>query len=215
MYSHSKIWIDYIPNIQARFDGGDLLFDRELRTGDPWNGASTSGFVTIELADGHTQLTKPLIVVEGFDPNDDFNYFSLINGTRNGGLQVDIDPNPTSFQSLNDAIEDQNYDLVFVDYQNGTDFIQRNALMVEDVIEWVNGLKANNPNAEPNVVMGLSMGGLVARYALRHMEMTNLVHDTELYISHDTPHQGANAPLGFQAMVRHLKGETIKLPIFF
>tara|TARA_R110002050_G_scaffold80217_5_gene171718 strand:+ start:2451 stop:5528 length:3078 start_codon:yes stop_codon:yes gene_type:complete len=214
LYSHSKILLDYTPNYQARYDGNVLLFNRAVRTGNAWNGATASGFVTIELAPGRTQLTKPLIVVEGFDPNNSFDYSDLVEDELYrgpGGLNIIIDNNDLT---LNQAIENENYDLVFVDYANGTDFIQRNALMVENVIAWVNGLKANTPNAEPNVVLGMSMGGLVARYALRHMEQNNLTHDTELYISHDTPHQGANVPLGMQAMVRHLYGEEITMSLF-
>ena len=64
----------------------------------------------------------------------------------------------------------------------------------------------------------MSMGGLVARYALRHMEIDNdptTNHDTKLYISHDAPHQGANVPLAFQALVRHLVGEDISIPVLF
>ncbi len=60
------------------------------------------------------------------------------------------------------------------------------------------------------------MGGLVARYALRDMEMNKgEIHDTKLYISHDSPHQGANVPLAAQALVRHLVGTDISLPFFF
>ena len=92
------------------------------------------------------------------------------------------------------------------------DYIQRNAYMVEEVIEWVNGLKVGS---EKNVVLGMSMGGLVARYALRHMEQTGRIHDTKLYISHDVPHQGANVPLAFQALVRHLAGESVRWPLLF
>ena len=51
--------------------------------------------------------------------------------------------------------------------------------------------------------MGYSMGGLVARYALAYMEDRNINHDTRLYISVDTPHQGANVPVGLQAMFKH------------
>jgi hypothetical protein len=62
---------------------------------------------------------------------------------------------------------------------------------------------------QKNVVLGFSMGGLVARYALRDMEVNNIVHDTRLNISFDSPHQGANVPVGFQAAVLHLAGSGI------
>lgn len=152
-------------------------------------------------------------MIEGFDPQNSFDYFGLVNNFNGtpGTLNIDIDPS-TTFYSLNQAIEDEDYDLVFIDFVNSTDFIQRNALMVEEVIRRVNQLKVGN---EKNAVLGMSMGGLVGRYALRHMEMEGETHETKLYISHDTPHQGANVPLAAQALVRHLVGEEISLPVFF
>lgn len=216
--SHSKIWLDFVTpnqNILKRFNGfgGDILWNNNPITGNVYNGSSATGRVTIELAPGHTQLTKPLIVIEGFDPEDSFNYFSLINSLGAGGLNIEVDL--TTGLTLNEAIEDEDYDLVFVDFVNSTDFIQRNAYMVEQVIREVNALKVASGSTEKNVVLGMSMGGLVGRYALRHMEIEGETHDTKLYISHDTPHQGANVPLAAQALVRHLVGEEISLPVFF
>jgi hypothetical protein len=215
-YSHSKIWLNYVApqNYQARFSGNinNTLYDEEPITGESYQGANATGLVTIELANGHTELTKPLIVVEGFDPNNSFGYFNFIFGREVGGINIDINSDPNIYYSLNQAIEDEGYDLVFINYTNGTDYIQRNALMVEKVIERVNNLKVGN---EKNVVLGMSMGGLVARYALRNMELNGKTHETKLYISHDTPHQGANVPLGIQAFARHLYGEDISIPIFF
>ncbi len=57
---------------------------------------------------------------------------------------------------------------------------------------------------QQNVIMGMSMGGLVVRYALRDMEINNIAHDTRLFISHDAPHCGANVPVSYQALVQHL-----------
>lgn len=217
LYSHSKIWVDYIApqgGLFARFNGTgtDVIFNRQPITGNTWQGIAGTALVTVELAPGHMQLTKPLIVVEGFDPDSRFDYRSLIDRDDPGGLEVDLDPDPAVLYTLNDAIEAEDYDLVFIDFVNGTDYIQRNAYVVEAVIDWVNGLKGSS--TEQNVVLGMSMGGLIARYALRDMELNSETHDTKLYISHDAPHQGANVPLAYQAMVRHLVGETINIPVF-
>jgi hypothetical protein len=64
---------------------------------------------------------------------------------------------------------------------------------------------------EQNVILGLSMGGLVARYALADMEKQRRVnpiasnqHETRLLITHDSPHKGANTPLGLQCMLQSL-----------
>jgi hypothetical protein len=210
--SHSRIVVDYIdPNVAPRFDGSGRII-RNV-TGAPWQGEITSGLVTIELAAGHAALTKPLIVIEGFDPENDFDYFDLIFDLGPGGLNVPI--NTVSGLTLNQAIENEDYDLVFVNFNNSLDFIQRNVYMVEEVIREVNAAKMLAGSTEKNVVMGISMGGLVARYALRDMEMNGETHDTKLYISHDTPHQGANVPLSIQALVRNLVGEEVALPVLF
>src|SRR5690606_15819628 len=189
------------------FNGDNI--DTEVITGASYQGGTATGDVTIEYAGTDQVLDKPLIVIEGFDHLNMFNYNDLVILNLQGPQSFNIPI--SSIFTLNQAIEDEGYDLVFVNYRNSRDYIQRNAYMVEAVIEWVN---TNKTGSEKNVVLGMSMGGLVARYALRHMETTSRTHDTKLYISHDAPHQGANVPIAFQAMVRHLVGATIKIPVF-
>ena len=82
--------------------------------------------------------------------------------------------------------------------------------MLEEVIKYVNQEKVSN---NPNVVLGQSMGGLAARYALKDMENNNENHDTWLYVSHDAPHQGANVPLGFQYLDRHVFNQFVQSPL--
>lgn len=88
--------------------------------------------------------------------------------------------------------------------------------MLEEVIKWVNDQKASAGSTEPNVVLGQSMGGLIARYALADMEQDNdptTNHDTSLYISHDAPHQGAHLPVGILHMGRHVANEFLQTPL--
>ncbi|MGB3182591.1 MAG: hypothetical protein WBB45_14455 [Cyclobacteriaceae bacterium] len=176
-------------------------------------------FVTVEYAHGDGVLDRPFIVVEGLDPSyladpeayflagiglidqndirDNFSYTDYIGGFRPGEIDVLFRGG-----NLNQVLEDDSLDLVFVDFYNGTASIQRNARLLQEVIEWVNTEKV--ANAEQNVVLGMSMGGIVARYALADMEQQSLDHDTRLYISHDAPHQGAYIPYSIQVMLKHL-----------
>ena len=207
--SHSKLYVDYVaPAAVARYAGGNR--EVTITATKAYQGILGVGNITIEYAGTDGILDKPLIVVEGFDPLNDFHYRQFINNPSSGGINIPIDLDFPG-QTLNDAVEAAGYDLVFVDYANGTDFIQRNAFMVEEVIAWVN---RNKTGTQKNVILGMSMGGLVARYALRDMEVNGLTHNVKLYISHDSPHQGANVPLAAQAMARHLYGETFTLPVF-
>jgi hypothetical protein len=59
--------------------------------------------------------------------------------------------------------------------------------------------------------MGISMGGLVARIALRKMELDGVDHQTWKYISVDSPHKGANVPAGLQAAVRHIQNTNLQI----
>ncbi|OUR94448.1 hypothetical protein A9Q87_02070 [Flavobacteriales bacterium 34_180_T64] len=152
-------------------------------------------------------LDKPIFFVDGFDPNDTRTIplmYSLMNFDDNG-----------TPSNLADDIRDLGYDLVVLNFPNyiadpgganipisgGADFIQRNAYILEELITTINGLKTGS---EQNVIIGPSMGGLISRYALRHMEQNSIDHDTRLYISFDSPHLGANVPIGIQYMFNYM-----------
>ena len=134
----------------------------------PYAGEAASATVTIETADPGNVLNKPLIVVEGFDawriispdnPNENFDYLDLIDDRDDiGSLRILVNIDFTG-QTLSDALEAAGYDLVFVDFDDGTTYIQRNAYLLQTIIDWVND---NKVGTTPNVVLGMSMGGLVA-----------------------------------------------------
>lgn len=77
----------------------------------------------------------------------------------------------------------------------GTDYIERNAMVLVDFITKIRNCKDGN---HPIKIIGFSMGGVVARYALRYMELNGIPHDTDLFISVDSPHNGATVPIGVQ-----------------
>lgn len=172
-----------------------------------------TGLLQIIYAPDHGgELRRPLIIVEGFDPGhiltpeEAFGDADLIGEF----LQT---LNQSGANNLTDILggATQEYDLVYVNWRNGTDYIQRNALLLEEVIRWVNANKQPLAGVrQPNVVLGRSMGGLVSRYALRRMENNSQNHETRLYISWDSPHRGANVPQGFQHLARHARDLYIR-----
>nr|WP_321231847.1 T9SS type A sorting domain-containing protein [uncultured Psychroserpens sp.] len=169
-------------------------------------------------------LDKPIILVDGFDPGDTRTIpglYSLLDFTGSGGAQnladlvraegfdVVILNFPSYFRlsdntllNIDDAT-DNNADMVIdeLDYpgstlvNGGADFIERNAMLLIDLI---NTLNADKVGDEELVIIGPSMGGLISRYALNFMENATEDHETRLWISFDSPHLGANVPLGFQ-----------------
>lgn len=147
-------------------------------------------------------LDKPVFLIDGFDPGDS-NTIPLIYSGLNYGVG----------QNLADYLRGLGFDIILVNFptytrpstttvvDGGADFIQRNAFVL---VELINQINAQKVGTQKNVVIGPSMGGLIARYALRYMEMNALNHDTRLYISFDSPHQGANIPIGFQHLFNYM-----------
>ncbi|GHT68701.1 hypothetical protein AGMMS50239_34330 [Bacteroidia bacterium] len=159
------------------------------------------------------QIKKPLIVAEGFDPSyivgEEFK-MDLIKFLEAGTFGVINIPYPGGGATLSDRIDLAQFDIIYLDYNRGTDDIWRNAQLFKDIIKQVNTLKQGS---EQNIVMGISMGGLVARIALRQLENEGYNHQTKKYISVDSPYKGANVPVGFQAAVRHI--QNTNLQVFF
>lgn len=151
---------------------------------------------------GNGILDKPIILVEGFDPNNGRD-IPAIYGMLNYGTG----------QNLADDLRNQGFDIVILNFptytrpatstlvNGGGDYIQRNAMVL---VELINQINATKVGTEKNVIIGPSMGGLIARYGLRYMEMNSLTHDTRLYISFDAPHNGANIPIGFQHLFNYM-----------
>jgi len=150
-------------------------------------------------------LDKPLIIVEGFDPNNIRSHEAMFSEDFLDKTMI-IDGIEKRLSEFLDSI---GYDLIFLNLTDGGGDIKRNGRLLENLVQWVNQQKALNGSTEKNIVMGVSMGGLVARYGLRDMELRGINHLTKLYGSLDSPHLGANVPLGLQAAVRVIAGASI------
>lgn len=219
MQSHSKIKISEGVNSTPLYDrktagrsssnfncNGNGRYHFELTASEAYLGQNANVKVTFDDANDDCEIRKPLIVAEGFDVG------TLLNPENQFGANNIIQfINSVDFSSsieLEDLIVgyEQEYDIIYVDWENGVDYLQRNALALQEVIEWVN---TNKVGGEQNIILGQSMGGVIARYALTDMENDNDDHDTKLFISHDAPQQGANVPLSFQYMYRHLTNQYI------
>ena len=169
------------------------------------NATHSGGEMQILLSVNNTtgRIRKPLIVVEGFDIAQVPAMIRLSENTDIRNFVFGINRSNREGYNFNQSLDDlASYDLVYVDYGRGTDDIRRNAALFQEILTRVNQEKATNGSTEQNVVIGESMGGLVARYGLADLARQNIPTQTRLLITHDSPHQGANVPLGFQALFR-------------
>jgi pimeloyl-ACP methyl ester carboxylesterase len=144
----------------------------------------------LKTAGGNTgQLTRPIIIVEGIDF---FEQFPTLATTEIKVLDL---LNTNESHNLSNRLREEGFDVVILNWGNSGDFLQKNAFLVVRLIEEINRLKVGN---EPNVLVGVSMGGLVSRYALTWMEQNGRTHNVRQFISYDSPQAGANFPLGLQ-----------------
>lgn len=147
-------------------------------------------------------LDKPFFIVEGYDASRVAPLFKKpLDYKELWGL---LNEQPGSYDFMTNLDDLAGYDLVFLDFNDGTDDILRNVLVFQEALKWINQQKATAANPKQNVILGMSMGGLIIRYGLAEITkygspaMWPNGTDTRLVITHDSPHQGANTPLGSQ-----------------
>lgn len=147
----------------------------------PYGGQLGTANAYVYLAEGHSELTNPVIAVEGFDLDNSLDWddlYALLNQ-----------------ENLLEDLRADGYDAVVVDFTDAVTFIQRNAFTIVELLQQVDSM------VEPGTTValaGASMGGLCSRYALAYMEDHGIEHHVRTFVSFDSPQKGANIPLGIQ-----------------
>ncbi|MCL2327071.1 MAG: T9SS type A sorting domain-containing protein [Bacteroidetes bacterium] len=147
----------------------------------PHGGVNVKGTGYVYTSDGSQNIRNPIIICEGFDPLNERGWNELYDLLNR--------------QNFIECLKSNGYDFIILDFAQGATYIERNAYLLKGLIENINARKVTQNKL---VVVGASMGGLVSRYALAYMEKNGLNHNTRLFISFDSPQQGANIPLGVQ-----------------
>lgn len=122
---------------------------------------------------GSASMDRPLMMVEGIDAaqqNSHATYYAI-------GLAL--------FQ----AGQVEGADVMILDFADGGRDMVLNANVVIDAVNMVRRLKTDPYRGID--LAGVSMGGVVARYALAKMEEQQLPHDVARFASMDAPQQGA------------------------
>ena len=147
----------------------------------PFEGGTSAAAGYVYLAPGRTQIVHPLVVVEGFDLANDQNWdelYTLLNRA-----------------SLVERMRARGYDLVVVNFADATDYIERNAFTLVTLLQH---LQSTIAPTDSLTLVGASTGGVIARYALVWMESHSVSHRVSKFLSMDSPHLGANVPIGIQ-----------------
>ena len=160
----------------------------------PYQGKYGHVEVGIFYGAGHSTLVRPVVIVDGFDPENSRGIAEIYELANQ--------------QNMFDDLLEKGYDAVVVNNLAGADYIQRNAFAFVKVIQMVNErMQQAGTYDNQIIVIGPSMGGLITRYGLRYMEQHRIWHNVKVWISFDSPQRGANVPLGLQHWVRFFADE--------
>ncbi|WP_018675504.1 lipase family alpha/beta hydrolase [Riemerella columbina] len=165
-----------------------------------YNRISNSGYTpgtngSLGFFSKQPQLRKPVIILDGYDPGDGRKLDALY---KQMNYYINDIKNKSSERNLINELQNKGFDVTLVNFPNGADFIERNAMAVVELLKRENDKLKQNGSSEKIILIGPSMGGLISRYALAYMEKNNIPHNTRLWVSFNSPHHGANIPLSAQ-----------------
>lgn len=152
---------------------------------------------------GHDGLfDKPILLVEGFDFGQ--GWHPQMNGfgtvTWNGIYGGDLTgfPEGLNYRPMLDDLYQKGGDVVLLDFADGTASVQQKTKLLDHLLHLVRDAQHG---ALPGILVGVSMGGVVARLALAQWEDLGQSHCIGEFFSVDAPHLGATLPTGLQALV--------------
>lgn len=156
------------------------------------------------------KLMKPFVLVEGIEMESvvkgnptlvkasaegfgDFTWSHISSGNYGPGRE-----HLAELTNFLDSINRAGYDVVFVDFLTNRAKIEANAVALSSLLVQINQQLMQNGSKSNIELIGASMGGLIARVALRQMELQGCCHNVKLFTTYATPHMGANVPLSMQ-----------------
>lgn len=166
------------------------------------------------------KLRRPIVICDGFDPGNRKDWYTKQNDasedplTDDRGLYEIINGNNskryggTGSAEVINKLQQYGYDIVVLDFMDGAGDIIDNADNVVGCFNDIINKDYRDNQTEENIFIGPSMGGLISRIALAKMEQNETTsqksHLTGQWISFDSPHKGANIPIGMQWAVYFL-----------
>lgn len=174
----------------------------------PFKGAYASAEIGVWKSCLQTSgFNQPVIIVEGFDPQNSRGLLSSSSADAN--LYCISNASVLNHTNMLDSLRAYGHDILIINFNDGGTYVEQNALALVAAINYINTLKEGNDEL---VIVGASMGGLISRYALLYMERHAQLHHCRLWVSFDSPHKGANVPIGLQMMIDFLYDNLAQMP---
>jgi len=217
-------WIDKYDKDDGPFRRLTAQIDVEVyESSSGYNNGNVWIYYANGKENGEYKLKKPILIVDGFDPEnprrfedhekedkpnaEKLRYYSIWRQ-----FQYEKNGEPVNFGR--ELLENYGYDLVVLDLPKGGGYIERNGMVCIEVINFINQKLKESGSPHEIIVVGPSMGGQITRYALAYMENhknanTNYGnHNCRLWVSYDSPHQGANINVGAQALIDYFASDV-------
>ncbi|GGP13805.1 hypothetical protein LDL08_20870 [Nonomuraea glycinis] len=171
----------------------------KLTADQPYQGRFATGRAAVYLGGGNTEITRPFIFADGFNygPSDLPALWDHFNKPYAGETDGFLD-----------QLNAQGLDVILLGFDARHTHIQANAGVAAAAI--LRAIAERRGNAKL-IVGGVSMGGMITRYALARLENQRTDHETDTYLSYDTPHNGAWTPLVLQQLA-YFFDEVIQPP---
>jgi hypothetical protein len=188
-------------------NGGNQVFI----TGDSFDGGYGTGAYGAQgrgyifFADNNCasqQLKKVVIFVDGFDPNNGRNAWTIWESRVN----AEIRDNNQQIVKFGNELRTNGYDVVIYDYdedatnRGGGGYVENNGIAFARFLEKLYTLHQSTLQQD-FIIIAPSMAALVVRYGLTWAEKNNVAHHGALYVSFDGPHQGAHVTSGVQQSI--------------
>jgi len=158
------------------------------------------------------KIRKPIIIASGFDPQDKNRIYDEDTYDEDKNIYLYNIANHKEqgeVKGFLDQLREYGYDIIIWRSADSEKSIIKNA---DNLIEFIKFINNRNTTDNELIMYGASMGGLVVRYALTKMEYKGEDHKTKLFVSMDSPQNGADVLLGFQYLgmfFKNLVGGTI------
>lgn len=128
-----------------------------------------------------------------------------LSGLLTGNASTSFDLKTIASGSIGTKINElsQIYDIIYLKYNNDTDDLLRNGKLLRKALQIVNNNRFSVSN--DTYVVGLGVGGVIARIGINMMESEGENHRVCKFIAVNSPFRGVNIPLALQGLIRHIQ----------
>lgn len=128
-----------------------------------------------------------------------------LSGLLTGNASTSFDLKTIASGSIGSKINElsQIYDIIYLKYNNDTDDLLRNGKLLRKALQIVNNNRFSV--SDDTYVVGLGVGGVIARIGINMMESEGENHRVCKFIAVNSPFRGVNIPLALQGLIRHIQ----------